>query len=188
MIALFLRHVQQTPPSSSHACLHASHKQMHLSHSPDVVSVHLAVTWCPYPPFIPHSERLFSQVGQVACYVTLFFVYVVLCCILHVAWYFNISEPSGALRSTFPGPKCAAMKGCLSTTGAKFEFHQFHPSNVALYASYHLCVLMWRAEPQASNVDHYEEDSVGDISVRLCPPKSNAASCIFWDGKSSPRC
>ena len=123
MIALFLRHMQQTPPSSSHACLHASHKQMHLSPSPDVVSVHLAVTWCPYPPFKPHSERLFSQVGQVACYVTLFFVYVVLCCILHdISTFQSPQEPSGAPSQ---GQSVQQWKDALALQGQNLSFISF---------------------------------------------------------------
>ena len=87
------------------------------------------------------------SVKLVKLHVMLLYFLCMLCyvasCMLHdISTFQSPQEPSGALRNTFPGPKCAAMKGCLSTTGAKFEFHQFHPSNVALYASYHLCVLM----------------------------------------------
>ena len=126
MIAPFLRHVQQTPPSSSHACLHASHKQMHLSPSPDVVSVmsvHLAVTWCPYPPFKPHSERLFSQV---ACYVTLFFAcmlcYVASCMLHDISTCQSPQEPSGAPSQ---GQSVQQRKDALALQGQNLSFISF---------------------------------------------------------------
>ena len=141
--------------------------------------------------------NLIQKNCSVKLHVMLLYFLHVCCAMLHLACcmifqHFRAlrspQEPSGAPSQ---GQSVQQRKDALPLQGQNLSFisfiHQMWHCMHRIICIY-LCVLMWRAEPQASNVDHYEEDSVGDISVRLCPPKSNAVSCIFWDGKSSPRC
>ena len=129
------------PASTPHTC------SGYIPHpSAEVVFMHFAITWCPYPPFKPHS--VFSPV---ACYVVLLLACMLrfASCMLHDTSTFQ--EPSGALLTPSQGQSVQQRKDALAQ--AKIEFHRFiHRGNRGIVCivlgSHYLDVRCWASDIQ----------------------------------------